>query len=472
MPRLAMLLVCAAIATAAAPARAQTADLQLDAFHPAADARGYLSQNASATLDPGDVSFGLGALSWGRHLAAAPGYDVDNLVTATLVGVVGLRAGAVPLEVGAALPLTIMTGSDPSGAMTGQGLGDLALHGKVRLVHAGPLGVGALATVYLPTATPRDRFFGDPGVTPQLDAIADLAFGRLRFAVNAGVRRRAGAMTTTTELPLGVAAAWGLVPNKVELVAELTGALSLAPGGGPEDVEALGGLKVYLAKSSYLALGVGRGLGTAPGEPELRGMIGIVFEPRPDPVVHQAVADEDVALAAPPPPADPFPDRDNDGIRDDLDKCPDDPENYNGYQDGDGCPDHDPDADDHHLVAVGKSRIDILERIEFEFDKAVLRPSAPRILDAVARAMNANPDIRLVEVQGHTDEQGSDAYNLDLSQRRAEAVVAYLVAHGVDAARLAAKGYGEREPLDPAHTQAAYAKNRRVEFHILKRDDD
>ena len=473
MPRLAAPWVCAAMLATAGTAFAQSADLQLDAFHPAADARGYLTQNASETLDPGDVSFGLGALSWGRHLAAGPGYDVDNLVTATLVGVVGLRAGALPLEVGAALPLTIMTGTDPAGTLDGQGLGDLALHAKARLLHVGPLGLGALATVYLPTATPRDRFLGDPGVTPELDAIADLSLGRLRLAVNAGARLRSG-MMSATELPLGVAAAWGVVPRKVELIAELTGALPIAPRGAPEDVEVLAGLKVYLAKSSYLALGIGRGLGTAPGEPELRGMIGIVFEPRSEPATHAAITDEDVAMATPPPPptaADPFPDRDNDGIRDDLDKCPDDPENYNGYQDDDGCPDHDPEADDHHLVVVGKSRIDLLERIEFEFDKAVLRPSAPHILDAVARAMNDNPDIELVEVQGHTDEQGPDTYNLALSQRRAEAVVAYLVAHGVAAARLTAKGYGETTPLDPAHTQAAYAKNRRVEFHILKRDD-
>jgi hypothetical protein len=354
MPRLAAPWVCAAMLATAGTAFAQSADLQLDAFHPAADARGYLTQNASETLDPGDVSFGLGALSWGRHLAAGPGYDVENLVTATLVGVVGLRAGALPLEVGAALPLTIMTGTDPTGTLDGQGLGDLALHAKARLLHVGPLGLGALATVYLPTATPRDRFLGDPGVTPELDAIADLSLGRLRLAVNGGARLRSG-MMSATELPLGVAAAWGVVPRKVELIAELTGALPIAPRGAPEDVEVLGGLKVYLAKSSYLALGIGRGLGTAPGEPELRGMIGIVFEPRSEPAAHAAITDEDVAMATPPPPsaaADPFPDRDNDGIRDDLDKCPDDPENYNGYQDDDGCPDHDPDADDHHLVVV------------------------------------------------------------------------------------------------------------------------
>ena len=87
----------------------------------------------------------------------------------------------------------------------------------------------------------------------------------------------------------------------------------------------------------------------------------------------------------------------------------------------------------------------------------------------MAKAMADNPDIQRIEVQGHTDEQGDDAYNLDLSNRRAAAVVAYLVGKGVAAERLESHGYGETQPIDPAHTQAAYVKNRRVVFQIKDR---
>ncbi|MBL0215082.1 MAG: OmpA family protein [Myxococcales bacterium] len=94
--------------------------------------------------------------------------------------------------------------------------------------------------------------------------------------------------------------------------------------------------------------------------------------------------------------------------------------------------------------------------------------------------MNGNPDIALIEVQGHTDERGDDAYNLELSDKRAAAVVAYLTTHGtklepnkpVAESRLTSQGYGETQPVDKRHNEAAWALNRRVAFVILKRDTD
>ncbi len=468
MPRLALLLVCVST-----PAFAQ-GNLQLDEFHPAVDSRGYLTLNGSQVLDRGDVSFGLGSLEWGRHLLAMDGTSVDNMISATLVGAVGLRLGDVPFELGASLPFTIMNGTDPSGQLVGQGVGDLGLHAKIRLLHAGPFGLGVLGSVYLPTA--NDRFFGEAGVTPQATAIADLSLGRLRLAVNGGVRLRptsslmsmGGQMVeTSTELPLGAAAAYALVPQKFEVVGEVFGAVPLGDHHGYESLEAIAGVKLYLAKNSYLSLGAGRGL--APdqaGNPDLRAFIGIVFEPKS--ADRTAAYIPDAEDPPPPPPKvakNDFPDRDNDGIRDDLDKCPDEPENYNGYQDQDGCPDDPP-----PVIDVG-SQLEVLRPIEFEFDKAVLRPSASEILDAVVKMMKDNPAIELVEVQGHTDEQGPDDYNLDLSIRRAAAVMAYLADHGIAASRLESHGYGETMPIDRHHNQEAYTKNRRVEFHVLKRSD-
>jgi outer membrane protein OmpA-like peptidoglycan-associated protein len=72
-------------------------------------------------------------------------------------------------------------------------------------------------------------------------------------------------------------------------------------------------------------------------------------------------------------------------------------------------------------------------------------------------------------VQGHTDDQGKEDYNLGLSQRRAEAVIKYLVASGVQPQRVVARGYGEAKRLQPGETEDARAANRRVEFHILRR---
>jgi outer membrane protein OmpA-like peptidoglycan-associated protein len=407
-----------------------------DDFQPALDARGYFTQNASATLGHGDLSFGLGSLDWGHH----PEAGIDDMVTATLVGAAGFHLG-IPFELGATLPLGLESGATSTSDR--QQVGNLGVHLKAHLAHAGPLGLGVIGSVYVPT--------GDVEGTGVIDASA----GRFRIALNAGVRRRTLMEMTTTEAIGGVATAYALVPEKIEAVGEVYGTRDKA--------EALGGVKVYLAKNSYLSLAAGHGI----EQGGFLAMIAIVFEPKSAARVSAHVDDAIVAELRPPPaqPTDGWSDRDNDGIPDKDDKCPDDPENYNGFEDDDGCPDEEP----KNLVIDTGSTLVTLEGIEFEFDRADIKPISFKVLDAVAKALADNPDIELVEVQGHTDEQGDDAYNLDLSNRRAAAVVTYLVGQGVAAARLESHGYGETQPIDPAHTQAAYKKNRRVVFQIKDR---
>ena len=107
--------------------------------------------------------------------------------------------------------------------------------------------------------------------------------------------------------------------------------------------------------------------------------------------------------------------------------------------------------------------------VRFEFGKAVIKRESYAQLDAVAAAVRSDKAIKLLEVQAHTDERGNDQYNLELSQKRAEAVRTYLVQKGIAGKRLVAQGYGETQPLDRGHDEAAWAKNRRVAFLVLKR---
>jgi outer membrane protein OmpA-like peptidoglycan-associated protein len=119
------------------------------------------------------------------------------------------------------------------------------------------------------------------------------------------------------------------------------------------------------------------------------------------------------------------------------------------------------------LVVVEREQIRILEKVLFETGKAVIRPASFALLDQVAQTILDHPDVGRVEVAGHTDDRGSDGFNLDLSQRRADAVRAYLIRYGVAEERLLAVGYGEARPLQPNETEVGREANRRVEFNLI-----
>ncbi len=104
-----------------------------------------------------------------------------------------------------------------------------------------------------------------------------------------------------------------------------------------------------------------------------------------------------------------------------------------------------------------------LERISFEFDSYTLDDAATRILGMNAEWLKANPGTKIT-VEGHCDERGSDTYNLSLGENRAKAAKSFLTTLGVAADRINVISYGEEKPLDPASTEAAWAKNRRAEF--------
>ncbi|MBL0127077.1 MAG: OmpA family protein [Flavobacteriales bacterium] len=109
-----------------------------------------------------------------------------------------------------------------------------------------------------------------------------------------------------------------------------------------------------------------------------------------------------------------------------------------------------------------------LDNVQFEFDKADLKPGYEKELDKLVDLMTDFPHLR-VEIEGHTDDQGSDDYNLRLSDARAKAVVDYLLKKDVEKERLSWKGYGESKPLVPNDGEPGRAVNRRVEFRIIER---
>lgn len=120
-------------------------------------------------------------------------------------------------------------------------------------------------------------------------------------------------------------------------------------------------------------------------------------------------------------------------------------------------------------TVVKDNKIMILTPVYFDYNKDSIKSESFQILDDVAQTLTEHTEILKVEVAGHTDSDGSDTYNQDLSQRRVESVRRYLIEKGINADRLVAKGYGESKPIASNKTEDGKAKNRRVEFVITER---
>lgn len=184
--------------------------------------------------------------------------------------------------------------------------------------------------------------------------------------------------------------------------------------------------------------------------------------PAPEDRDGDGVLDQDDACPEEPgvaPNGCPDADADGDGILVPDDGCPDEPETSNGFEDTDGCPDEIPEA-----VERFNGRLD---GINFDLGKATLTRSSAPVLDLAISALREYPSVR-IEISGHTDNRGPREINMRLSQRRADAVRAYLVERGIDEGRIVTRGAGPDEPIDSNATGEGRANNRRIEFRVLE----
>jgi outer membrane protein OmpA-like peptidoglycan-associated protein len=192
--------------------------------------------------------------------------------------------------------------------------------------------------------------------------------------------------------------------------------------------------------------------------------------------------------AAPPPP----PDRDRDGILDAEDACPDEPGEANADRTRNGCPapkdsdgdgvldtvdacpsdkgmaDADPKRNGCPKAYLLGNQIKILDQVKFKVNSAeiVAGNESEDVLLAVLGVLNAHPEVKLVQIEGHTDNTGGANRNRELSKSRAESVRSWLVKKGIEPGRLAATGFGPDRPIDSNETDLGKRNNRRVEFQI------
>lgn len=151
-------------------------------------------------------------------------------------------------------------------------------------------------------------------------------------------------------------------------------------------------------------------------------------------------------------------DLDRDGIQDYRDRCPEDPESYNGYQDSDGCPDRVP-----RRALLTPDKIEILEPLRFQEKTLDLLPADLDVLRDVALLLKENPLLR-VRIEAHVDSSVLPEEALPLCAGRAETVRSALVALGVEGARLETAGKGSREPVAPNDSAWGRMLNQRIEF--------
>jgi OOP family OmpA-OmpF porin len=190
----------------------------------------------------------------------------------------------------------------------------------------------------------------------------------------------------------------------------------------------------------------------------------------------------------------PEPDNDEDGILDSNDQCPLEPEDLDKFQDDDGCPELDNDNDSvpdeldpcpndpetingfqdsdgcpDELPKAVMQFTGVIKGITFEYSRARIKKVSRKVLNKAAEVLRQYPDLR-IRVSGHTDPKGKYEKNKSLSLRRAEAVKWYLVDQGIAADRIETVGYGPDKPLGTNKTKAGRAKNRRIEFEIIVSD--
>ncbi|MEM9070565.1 MAG: OmpA family protein [Myxococcota bacterium] len=520
--------------------------------------------------------------------------EAARIVEHQLNATVGLSLGIFDrLVIFAGLPVVAVMDGDSDADLAalglvgadGAGLGDAYLGARVR-IWGDPddaFALGLQLTGTFPTAGDQ-RFRGDEFLSLSPEALFELRPGAgSRIVLNVGATIREDATDPTSNLTFSDELTYGLGfaipvwkhgedPDRHHLDLHVQGYGStyfndlFAREATPFEV--IGGGKYFHPSGLVFGAAAGAGVTRGFGAPDLR-VIGTVAYLRPAEAPEPEDSDGDGILddqdECPNEPEDrdefedangcPDPDNDGDGILDQSDMCPNEPENINEWEDQDGCPDEIPDTDGDGLldnadecpeqaedadgfedengcpdvdndgdgvlddsdgcpmepgpvenrgcpdadrdgdtvvdrldncpdepgspenqgceerqqVVIQEGRLEILDKVYFRTNRDRIQRRSFSLLLNVAQVLNNHPEIQQVRVEGHTDTRGRREYNLDLSQRRAQAVVDFLVRRGeVAAERLVAQGFGPDQPIvADASSREEHAQNRRVEFNIV-----
>ena len=578
------LAVAAASLFASAPARAQQSTFHLDRLEvPGAPDDGmvlFRPQTQPDTIVYGQLGLGysLNPLHTGdiTNNPTTLRYTTGNPITDQFTSY--FSAGFEffdRLTVGLTMPVTWVEGgnqlqSGPNGGIntgavltsygtSGPAAGDLRLDARYVFYRNADrsLAFGAQVSMFTPTGQASTTNFGGDGgdveflpmVTGEWTPskkfpVAFVANTGFDFRTENSINDPAGKLGAPDGLGVGTEWRWAvgaylpIAGGKYRLGADIFGQTGMTSDGTvgntvftkqntpiEYDVEGRMKLKILGSDKWYVGAGAGSLIANGYGAPDLRvmGLFGTYFtisdtdaySPEARLKVRQSIHeslkdtdgdgipdDVDACPTEPEDHKDPDPgdgcpapsDRDGDGIPDDVDKCPDKPEDKDGIDDADGCPEDDadsdgiPDAQDAcpkepgspdpdpkkngcpKFIKLEGSTVRVLQQVHFATGSATILPDSFPMLLEIVKLLQATPSIKKMRVEGHTDNRGAAAMNLDLSKRRAASVATYLVQHGVEGGRLSSDGYGITRPIETNDTDAGRQANRRVEFKIVDED--
>jgi outer membrane protein OmpA-like peptidoglycan-associated protein len=420
------------------------------------------------------------------------------------------------LRLGAVLPLHL--------ASSGREVDGFRLFGDVRFLatyaalHSDRLDVATTLDVSVPSGNEK-TWLGDKSSVAALSVQAAWHTEKLLALVHAGYRLHLDAVPLGdtdwgNRFSVGLGLAYSL-SDALQITWETTGEFlspthAQAQGGHNAPMETLGGVRYGLMDALELSVGAGGGITAGVGSPDWRAVAGLHWN-RSSPFPQAVVAPAPLPVAPTPQAADPEPAAPMGWIRviavneagmpvvcsvrvlgtgmaptlggvdgwTEL-ELPAGPQEVVVWADGYRSFHTDIEVIENGKtdievtlpggrVAIEGDQVRVFDKLFFELDSTELKPESFALLDEVVELLLNHPEITLMSIEGHTDDQGDAQYNVDLSFGRAEAVVHYCTAQGIERERLQARGHGENNPILAGESDASRAANRRVEFHIRER---
>ena len=375
------------------------------------------------------------------------GFDQGAVIAKRLTSELGIGFDfSKRLGLRISLPTTFQWGTEiPNLTRSGLGVGDGILGTRILLSERGNRSWGLSTDAILPSST-NAAWLGEQEPRLSIASIHHVSRKDMDFFINGGLLLRQPVNTNLdfilgNEIQMRFGARWNIWPEHFAFGTSIIshmGTVNFLNGGAENSSEILNSVQWQSRDNLNATIGIGKGISTGYGTSEIRLVANLRFTRKPAP---------------PPPPEDFIVDIEEPVVPVLVEETPDwEPE---------------------ELAKVEADQIIIRDNIQFELGTANILPESKPTLIAIAKLVNTDVQLGHIVIEGHASEEGTDAFNYDLSNLRARSIYRALVEVGVHPDRLSHRGYGEALPkvtIQEGEDDSLLAENRRVEFHIVRQD--